>query len=139
MLVIQWVAVKKLSKYLTQTFISPCNEMICQQVTLSCYAEWPKVADAVIEAEQYACRRGCWLHVSAAAETPSLPDCHAASAGLPGDCFLMQWFELLDHATLMPHAAAPSGWVPTQGGTIKYPVRNHAVRRYLRQLLPGRW
>jgi hypothetical protein len=26
------------------------NEMICQQVTLSGYAEWPKVADAVIEA-----------------------------------------------------------------------------------------
>jgi hypothetical protein len=27
-----------------------CNEMIYQQVTLSGYAEWPKVADAVIEA-----------------------------------------------------------------------------------------
>ena len=27
-----------------------CNEMICQQVTLAGYAEWPKVADAVIEA-----------------------------------------------------------------------------------------
>src|SRR2546425_6699032 len=27
------------------------NEMICQQVTLSGYAEWPKMADAVIEAE----------------------------------------------------------------------------------------
>jgi hypothetical protein len=26
------------------------NEMICQLVTLSGYAEWPKVADAVIEA-----------------------------------------------------------------------------------------
>ena len=26
------------------------NEMIYQQVTLSGYAEWPKVADAVIEA-----------------------------------------------------------------------------------------
>jgi hypothetical protein len=26
------------------------NEMICQQVTLSGYAEWPKMADAVIEA-----------------------------------------------------------------------------------------
>jgi hypothetical protein len=41
---------QKLSKYLTQTFMSHCNEMICQQVTLSGYAEWPKVADAVIEA-----------------------------------------------------------------------------------------
>jgi hypothetical protein len=27
------------------------NEMICQPVTLAGYAEWPKVADAVIEAE----------------------------------------------------------------------------------------
>ena len=27
-----------------------CNAMICQQVTLSGDAEWPKVADAVIEA-----------------------------------------------------------------------------------------
>ena len=27
------------------------NEMICQHVTLSGYAEWPKVADAVIEAD----------------------------------------------------------------------------------------
>src|SRR4030095_3500109 len=40
-----------LSKYLTQTFMSHGNEMICQPVTLSGYAEWPKVADAVIEAE----------------------------------------------------------------------------------------
>src|SRR5215813_15382872 len=30
--------------------MSHCYEMICQQVTLSGYAEWPKVADAVIEA-----------------------------------------------------------------------------------------
>jgi hypothetical protein len=28
------------------------NEMICQQVTLSGYAEWPQVADAVIEAKK---------------------------------------------------------------------------------------
>ena len=41
-----------MSKYLTQTFMSHCNEMICQQVTLSGYAEWPKVADAVIKAER---------------------------------------------------------------------------------------
>jgi tetrahydromethanopterin S-methyltransferase subunit C len=42
---------KKLSKYLTQTFTAHCNAMICQQVTLSGDAEWPKVADAVIEAD----------------------------------------------------------------------------------------
>src|SRR6266536_4572898 len=41
---------EKLLKYLTQTFIAYCNAMICQQVTLSGDAEWPKVADAVIEA-----------------------------------------------------------------------------------------
>src|SRR5882672_10933557 len=41
---------EKLSKYLTLTFIAHCNAMICQQVTLSGDAEWPKVADAVIEA-----------------------------------------------------------------------------------------
>ena len=35
--------------------------------------------------------------------------------------------------------SVPLGWVPTKGGTLKYPVRNPAVRRYLRQLLPGRW
>jgi len=35
--------------------------------------------------------------------------------------------------------SVPLGWVPTKGGTVKYPVRNPVVRRYLRQLLPGRW
>jgi len=35
--------------------------------------------------------------------------------------------------------SVPRGWVPTRGGTVKYPVRNPAVHRYLRQLLPGRW
>ncbi len=43
---------EKLSKYLTQTFTAHCNAMICQQVTLLGDAEWPKVADAVIEAEK---------------------------------------------------------------------------------------
>src|SRR6267143_3989517 len=41
---------EKLSKPLTQTFTAHCNAMICQQVTLPGDAEWPKVADAVIEA-----------------------------------------------------------------------------------------
>ena len=41
---------EKLSKYLTHTFMAHCHTMICQQVTLSGAAEWPKVADAVIEA-----------------------------------------------------------------------------------------
>jgi hypothetical protein len=35
--------------------------------------------------------------------------------------------------------SVPAGWVPDKGGSLKYPVRNAAVRRYLRQLLPGRW
>jgi hypothetical protein len=38
---------EKLSKNLTQTFMAHCNAI----VTLSSDAEWPKVADAVIEAD----------------------------------------------------------------------------------------
>ena len=30
--------------------MAPCHAMICHQVTLSGDAEWPKVADAMIEA-----------------------------------------------------------------------------------------
>ena len=45
---------EKLSKYLTHTFMAHCHTMICQQVTLSGEAEWPKVADAVIEADNMA-------------------------------------------------------------------------------------
>ena len=33
----------------------------------------------------------------------------------------------------------PNGWEPIKGGTIKYPVRNVALRSYLRELLPGKW
>jgi len=44
---------EKLSKDLTQTFTAHCNAMICQQVTLLGDAEWPKVADAVIEAQNW--------------------------------------------------------------------------------------
>ena len=32
--------------------MAPCHAMLCHQVTLSGDAEWPKVADAVIEAEK---------------------------------------------------------------------------------------
>jgi hypothetical protein len=35
--------------------------------------------------------------------------------------------------------SVPTGWTPSKDGTIKYPVRNAAVHRYLRELLPGRW
>ena len=35
--------------------------------------------------------------------------------------------------------SVPEGWTPNKGGKIKYPVRNPAVRRYLRELLPGKW
>ena len=35
--------------------------------------------------------------------------------------------------------SVPAGWVPSKGSTLKYPVRNQAVSRYLRQLLPGKW
>jgi hypothetical protein len=43
---------KKLSKTLTQIFMAYCNVMIYQQAALSGDAERPKVADAVIEAQQ---------------------------------------------------------------------------------------
>lgn len=33
----------------------------------------------------------------------------------------------------------PNEWEPIKGGTIKYPVRNAALRSYLRELLPGKW
>ena len=35
--------------------------------------------------------------------------------------------------------SVPSGWAPTPRGTIKYPVRNDQLRRYLKQWLPGKW
>ena len=35
--------------------------------------------------------------------------------------------------------SVPQGWKPIRGGTLKYPVRNHAVLRELRRLRPGRW
>lgn len=35
--------------------------------------------------------------------------------------------------------SVPADWTPTKGGMLKYPVRNPAVHRYLRQLLPGKW
>ena len=43
------------------------------------------------------------------------------------------------YANVYASGAVTPDWVPTKGGTITYPVRNPAVRRYLRQLLPGRW
>lgn len=35
--------------------------------------------------------------------------------------------------------SVPESWLPHKDGTLKYPVRNAQVHRYLRQLLPGRW
>src|SRR6195256_1395594 len=58
---------EKLSKYLIQTFTAHCNAMICQQVTLLGDAEWPKVADAVIEANLFTLPKlwGAGTHASA--------------------------------------------------------------------------
>ena len=50
MLGIQWVATTKIVKTLDTNLHGSLQSMICQQVTLSGDAEWPKVADAVIEA-----------------------------------------------------------------------------------------
>ena len=35
--------------------------------------------------------------------------------------------------------STPDDWLPVKGRTIKYPVRNQEVLRYLRQLLAGKW
>ena len=35
--------------------------------------------------------------------------------------------------------SVPRSWIPTKGGTLKYPVRNKAVHRELRRLRAGRW
>ena len=35
--------------------------------------------------------------------------------------------------------SVPPGWTPIPSRTLKYPVRNPAVRRHLRELLSGRW
>jgi len=43
------------------------------------------------------------------------------------------------YSNVYASGSVPTGWTPMRGGTVKYPVRNSAVRRYLRQLLPGRW
>jgi hypothetical protein len=43
------------------------------------------------------------------------------------------------YADVYASGSVPAGWTPIKGGAIKYPVRNPAVLRYLRQLLAGRW
>jgi hypothetical protein len=43
------------------------------------------------------------------------------------------------YANVYASGSVPDGWEPVRGGTIKYPVRNAVVARYLRELLPGRW
>ncbi len=40
---------------------------------------------------------------------------------------------------IVASGSAPAGWTASKGGTIKYPVRNQAVRRHLHELAPGRW
>ena len=56
-------------------FYRSSNPMgICQQVTLSGDAEWPKVADAMIEANRKANNRGLWLFVSVTLETVEQTD-----------------------------------------------------------------
>src|SRR5215831_6345297 len=63
---------KKLSKYLTWIFRAHGNAMIYQQVTLSGDAEWPKVADAVIEAQDYCTFLATTHATSAGISAPNL-------------------------------------------------------------------
>jgi hypothetical protein len=43
------------------------------------------------------------------------------------------------YSSVHASGSVPKDWVPASDGTFKYPVRNAALRRYLQQLLPGRW
>ncbi len=43
------------------------------------------------------------------------------------------------YQSLKASGSVPESWKPRRGGTLKYPVRNLAVRRELRHLRPGRW
>jgi hypothetical protein len=43
------------------------------------------------------------------------------------------------YANIEASGAVPKAWSPAKGGTIKYPVRNPTLRRYLSRLLPGKW
>jgi hypothetical protein len=43
------------------------------------------------------------------------------------------------YANIYASGSVPSGWKPMPGGALKYPVRNAAVLRTLRTMLPGSW
>jgi len=43
------------------------------------------------------------------------------------------------YSDIYSSGSVPKEWLPTKGGTIKYPIRNPAVRRHLRGLLAGKW
>jgi hypothetical protein len=43
------------------------------------------------------------------------------------------------YANIYVSGSVPREWSPAKGGTIKYPVRNIALRRYLDQQLAGKW
>ncbi len=43
------------------------------------------------------------------------------------------------YADVYASGSVPEGWVASKGGTLKYPVRNRALLRCLRHLLPGKW
>src|SRR2546427_12290933 len=128
---------EKLSKYLTQTFTAHCNAVICQQVTLSGDAEWPQVADAVIEAERVAINLLDYRMVDnaghQAVDEPIVPDGPAAyfvtlpvramldavrMAGIPAELSLSAGaflcnqvtYELLHYLTIH-QLAIPTGFV----------------------------
>jgi hypothetical protein len=43
------------------------------------------------------------------------------------------------YADIYAFGSVPRNWSPGKGSSIKYPVRNPAVRRYPGRLLPGGW
>ena len=43
------------------------------------------------------------------------------------------------YPNVMASGSVPEEWEAERTGTLKYPVRNPAVERYLCELLPGHW
>ena len=43
------------------------------------------------------------------------------------------------YRSIRESASVPAEWKPIKGGSIKYPIRNLALRSYLRELIPGKW
>jgi hypothetical protein len=60
-------------------------------------------------------------------------------AQMERSCQIGETMPLHLYRDVFASGSVPLGWSPLKDGTIKYPVRNSAVLRHLRQLLAGKW